>query len=117
VTERPDTAAARTEANAARQQLRATLTVVRRRLAPQALAQDVVAELRGRTAALLQSTAKTARRNRHPLIAVGLVVLGMIVGGHLFVRARSATHSKRRPSPESTQRHPPHYPMEGPPND
>jgi len=117
VTGRLDTATARAEANAARQQLRATLGVVRRRLAPQALAQDAVTELRGRTAALLQSTAKKARRNRHPLIAGGLVVLGMFVGGRLFARTRSAKHPKRRPSADPTQSHPPHYPMEGPPND
>lgn len=117
MTGQPDSSTARTEANAARQQLRATLDVVRRRLAPQALAQDAVAQLRGRAAALVQSTANTARRNRHPLIAGGLLVLGMIVGGRIFARARSAKHPKRRPAADSPQRHPPHYPMEGPPHD
>ncbi|MBA4048678.1 MAG: hypothetical protein C0476_09080 [Sphingomonas sp.] len=110
MTERPDTATARAEANAARQQLRVTLGVMRRRLALQALAQDAVAELRGRTTALVQSTARTARRNRHPLIAGGMLILGMIVGGRIFARARSATRPTRRPSTHSPPTPPPASP-------
>lgn len=117
MTERPDSATARADANAARQQLRATLGVVRRRLAPQALAQDAVAGLRGRTAALMQSTARTARRNRHPLVAGALLVLVMIVGGRFVARARRTTRPARPAPADPTQGPHPNSPMEGPPHD
>lgn len=111
MSEQSDLATARAEANAARQRLLAALGAVRHRLTPRALAQSAVAGLRGRSTALAQASAKTARRNRQPLIIVS-VILGLIGGGRLILRRRSA-----RSAPPLPKRPPEQPALEGPLHD
>ncbi len=88
---------ARAHSAEAKQQLRDTLTALRRRLDPQKVAKDAVEGLLDKGARALRSGVETAKRNPAPLIGAAALLAAF------FNRKRLGALISRKRAPKSTK--------------